>query len=167
MGLDEYHIRHPHKSIEDEEELDSLILGQKYMTLAMCKDGEPYLATVNYGYDANGKCFYFHCSPVGKKSDFLKANPVVWGQVLDDRGYIQGECDHAFRTVQFKGSVEFLSSIEEKKKALTLMMEQLEDEPDEVKKRLLETSKLEKVAIGKVTVGYMSGKENVPKDEGG
>ena len=155
-----YHIRHPHKEMVEQSELDEVILSQKYMTLAMSKDDEPYLVTLNYGYDREKKCFYFHCSQVGKKIDFLKENPKVYGQIIDDRGYLQTECDHAFRTVQFTGNVDFLTTIEEKKAALIVMMEHLEDEPDVGKNRLLLRSKMEKVGIGKVTVEGISGKEN-------
>ena len=86
----------------------------------------------------------------------------MWGQILEDRGYIQGECDHAFRTVQFRRRVVFPSNVNEKRVALTLMMEQLEDEPGCVRERVLETSRLEKVAIGKVNVESWSGKWNLP-----
>ncbi len=48
--------------------------------------GDKYLASVSYGFDAAEDCFYFHCAPEGKKIDFLRANPLVWGQVLADDG---------------------------------------------------------------------------------
>jgi nitroimidazol reductase NimA-like FMN-containing flavoprotein (pyridoxamine 5'-phosphate oxidase superfamily) len=154
-----YHLRDCDKGIEDPGILDAIILGQKYLTMAMCIDSEPYLATVNYYYDKEQRFFYFHCSLVGKKIDFLNSNPVVWGQVICDLGYVQGECAHRYRTVQFKGRVEFLSNNDEKLFALECMMDQLEDSVTKERKEKLRERDLDKVAIGKITIDWIGGKQ--------
>jgi nitroimidazol reductase NimA-like FMN-containing flavoprotein (pyridoxamine 5'-phosphate oxidase superfamily) len=158
--MQEYHLRRPEKAIENEDELIEVILGQKHTTIAMCRDNKPYLATVNYYFDSDEKFFYFHCSNKGKKIDYLKANPIVWGQILEDNGYIQNECDHAYRTVQFKGVAEFLKDDEEIINALTKMMEQLEDNPTEERIANIKNRDLTKVAICKIKIEGMSGKKN-------
>ena len=158
--MEGYHPRQSNKEIMSDIELSELILGQKHLTMALCKDNIPYISTVNYYYDPGGGYFYFHCSPEGKKIDILKENPVVWCQIMEDRGYIHGECDHAYRTVQFKGRVEIVDSKEEKISALTLMMDQLEDGPTDERKEGIRRRDLTKVAIGKIIVEGMSGKVN-------
>lgn len=130
--------------------------------MAMSKNGEPYLSTVNYYYDKPGNFFYFHCSPAGKKTQFLKSNPNVWGQIMEDLGYIQDECDHAYRTVHFKGKVEFLEQRDDKINALVLMMEQLEIKASEERKNRIAKRDLYKVAIGKIIIEGMTGKKNIP-----
>ena len=159
-NMDGYHPRQSRKEITWEDEMTELILGQKHLTMALCKDNMPYISTVNYYYDPAGRFFYFHCSPEGKKIDILKVNPVVWGQVMEDLGYIQGECDHAYRTVQFKGRVEIVGSKKEKISALTLMMDRLENDPADDRKRGIKNRDLAKVAIGKIHIEGMSGKVN-------
>ena len=106
--MTDYHFHHPEKMFTDRAELLEIIAGQRLMTLAMAEDGQPYLITVNYGFDAEANCFYFHCAPEGKKLDYLRANPNVWGQVIENRGYVTGKCDHAYRSVHFAGQVDFL-----------------------------------------------------------
>ncbi len=101
--MDTYHLRRSEKEITDPDQILAIIRGQKYMTLAKCKDNVLYLVTVNYGYDEARNCFYFHCARKVKKQDYLAANPMVWGQIVEDAGYQDGKCDHAFRTVQFQG----------------------------------------------------------------
>ena len=155
-----YHLRRSEKEITDPASMRAVIETQKYMTLAMCKDNVPYLVTVNYGYDAAENCFYFHCAGAGRKMDYLRANPVVWGQIMEDNGYRDGKCDHAFRTVQFKGLVTFVESAEDKRRALSLMIDQLESDPEAVKERQVTPKSLERVTIGKVSVQAMSGKAN-------
>ena len=81
-----YHFHHPEKMFADRAELLDLIAGQHFMTLAMAAEGQPYLITVNYGFDPERNCFYFHCAPEGKKIAYLRANPNVWGQVIEPIG---------------------------------------------------------------------------------
>jgi nitroimidazol reductase NimA-like FMN-containing flavoprotein (pyridoxamine 5'-phosphate oxidase superfamily) len=155
-----YHLRRSEKAITDPAEMWAIIAGQKFVTLALCKDNVPYLATVNYGYDQVAGCLYFHCAGEGKKMDYLQANPVVWGQVIEDNGYLDGKCDHAFRTVQFEGRVTLLEDIEEKRCALSLMIDRLESDPEAVKTRLITAKALERVTIGQVHIETMTGKAN-------
>ncbi len=159
--MPEYHMRRSEKAITDPQELVDVIRGQKYMTLALCSDGEPYLVTMNYGFDAEASCFYFHCAGEGKKLDILKKSPVVWGQVLEDCGYIVGKCDHAYRTVEFKGTVTFLEDRPAKRHALELMIDQLEPDPASVKARFSKEDAFDKVTIGQVTVAFMTGKKSL------
>ena len=154
-----YHIRRSEKEIKDREDIIEIIQNQKYLTMAMSKNDQPYLVTMNYGYDKDENCFYFHCADEGKKIDFLEENPMVWGQILEDLGYVHGKCDHHYRTVHFKGKVKFLKNIEEKREALSTMIEQLEDEPDPIKKKMLKESDIDNVGIGKIKVEFFTGKK--------
>lgn len=155
-----YHLRRSEKAITDPAEMWAIIAGQKFVTLALCKENIPYLATVNYGYDQVAGCLYFHCAGEGKKMDYLRANPTVWGQIVEDNGYQDGKCDHAFRSVQFQGHVTFVEDIEEKRRALSLMIDRLESDPEAVKVKLITPKALEKVMIGQLHIDTMTGKAN-------
>jgi hypothetical protein len=74
-----YHVRRGDKEIRDEETMRKALKSTSYVTLAMCRDGEPYLVSLSHCFDEAGNCLYFHCAPEGKKLDFLRANPRVWG----------------------------------------------------------------------------------------
>lgn len=161
--MERYHQRRPEKAISDEQELLDIIDGQAIMTLAMSKDNEPYLVTVNYGYDVASHCFYFHCAQKGKKLDYLRSNPVVWGQVLDDRGYLDGECNHAFASVHFRGRVTFIDDETEKRRALDLMIDHLESEPAVVKEKQLTPERIERTIVGRIDVDVMTGKKGPAK----
>lgn len=166
--MQKYHLRRKEKAIEDGEELKAIIRGQKTMTLALSDGSQPYLVTMNYAFAEDQECFYFHCAQEGKKMQILRRNPLVWGQVLEDLGYIQGKCDHNYRTVQFKGKVEFLQDFEEKCHVLRMMVKQLEENPEALLERL-DTNKMstegrqriEKTTIGRVRVLGWSGKKYV------
>ena len=130
-----------------------------YVTIAMCKDNEPYLVTLSHGYDPDQHCLYFHCSKEGKKIDILKDNNIVWGQALVDKGYVQGACDHLYATVQFRGKVVFLTEFEEKKEALVNMIHKLDENPVEIMEKQLTEKSINRVNIGRIDIEFMSGKE--------
>ncbi len=156
--MDSYHLRRVDKALEDPAVLGEILSSQKLMTLAFCRGSDPYLVTVNHGYDAASRCLFFHCAPVGKKIDFLRANPAVWGTVVQDLGYLPGECDHAYRSVHFSGRASFVEGEADKRRALTVMIDQLEPDPEPVKARVLTPEKIRGVTIVRIDIDSMTGK---------
>jgi hypothetical protein len=154
-----WHTRHPDKAITDPTEITRIVAGQKFLTLALCAENRPYLVTLSHAFDAERSCFYFHCSPVGRKIDLIRANPLVCGQVLEDCGYVASECEHRYRTVQFDGKAELVADPDEKLRALRLLIDRLEPEPEPAKARLLKPERLGGVAVMRVTVTGWSGKK--------
>jgi nitroimidazol reductase NimA-like FMN-containing flavoprotein (pyridoxamine 5'-phosphate oxidase superfamily) len=156
--MQSYHQRRPAQAIDDPAEQREIIDAGEHLTFAMAVGDEPYLATVNYGYDEAQRCFFFHCHPSGRKARMLRTQPVVWGQILEDLGYIAGRCLHAFRTVQFRGRVSFLDDSAQKREALFLMIEQLEPDPEAAKARFVDDASLAKVAVARIDVEDLTAK---------
>jgi len=153
-------IRRKEKEIKDKNEMIYILEKAKYITIAMSRNNEPYLATLSHGYDKNQNAIYFHCAKKGKKIDYLRENNTVWGQALIDRGYVQGSCDHLYATTQFKGRVTFIEDIDEKKRALEVMIRALDDEPSRIIKKQLTKKSIAKTRIGRIDIEYMSGKKS-------
>ena len=153
-------IRRKEKAIESEEEMLAVLQQCKYMTLALCQNNEPYLVTLSHGYDPEKKCIYFHCAKEGKKIDILRENNLVWGQVLIDKGYVEGKCDHLYVTTQFKGEVTLLEDVQEKEHALRIMIGALEKEPEKVASEQITAKSLERVGIGRIDITHLSGKKS-------
>ncbi|MFB3891181.1 MAG: pyridoxamine 5'-phosphate oxidase family protein [Phycisphaerae bacterium] len=154
-----YHPRRMEKEITDLATMLAIIRGQKILTLAMCLDGRPYLVTMDYGFSEAEDCFYFHCALEGKKIDILRANPNVWGQVLEDRGYLVGKCSHAYRTVMFEGVAEMVEDADTKKQALELMIQQLEPDPAPLMSKL-DAKAIAGTGIIRIRVTAMSAKQS-------
>lgn len=138
----------------------AILEGAKFVVIAMCADNEPYLATLSHGYDRERNCIYFHCAKEGKKVDILNEHNKVWGQALVDKGYVQGSCDHLYATTQFMGRVTFVENAHEKKHALKVMINALEDNPQEVVDAQLSEKSIEGVQVGRIDIEYMSGKKS-------
>lgn len=159
--MEAYHgLRRKEKEISDPAEMKALLKQTRYVTMAMCRNDEPYLVTLSHGYDEERNVIYFHCAREGKKMDILKANNRVWGQVLVDRGYAQGRCDHLFASVQFSGRVRFIEDAGEKRRALGVIIRQLEPEPEKVAAEQVTDAALAKVRIGCIDIEYLSGKKS-------
>ncbi len=152
-------IRRKEKAITDINLMKKILQISEHVTIAMCKENEPYLVTLSHGYDSEQHCLYFHCAKEGKKIEFLEENNIVWGQALIDKGYIQGSCDHLYATVQFRGKVVFLTDFEEKKQALVNMIKKLDENPKEIMEKQLSEKSINRINIGRIDIEYMSGKE--------
>ncbi|MCW4027262.1 MAG: pyridoxamine 5'-phosphate oxidase family protein [Candidatus Bathyarchaeota archaeon] len=152
-------IRRKDKAITDISDMREILRAARYVTLAMCLNDEPYLVSLSHGYDVERNCIYFHCAKEGKKIGILKANNLVWGQALVDHGYVQSACDHLYATTQFRGRVTFVEDIEEKELALRIMIQSLDDKPEEIIKKQLTPGSIQRVTIGRIDIDYMSGKK--------
>ena len=154
-----YHMLRHDKEITDEETLKKILKTTQYVTLSMVKDSEPYLGSLSHGYDEEKHCIYFHSLKKGKKLDFMRASPGVWGQALLDHSYVEGECTHHFACVMFSGNVSFIEDNEERWEAMSLMNRQLDpNAEDMIAKRKPES--LDSAAIGKIKIDYWSGKKS-------
>lgn len=151
-------MRRDDKRIEDKQRIQEILLKANYVTIAMCKDNTPYLVTLSHGYDQSNNCIYFHCASEGKKIDYLQENPLVWGQALIDKGYVQGACDHLYATAQFRGRVQFLENVVQKEEALKVMIRHLDDKPEKVMSEQLSPESISNVTIGRIDIEYLSGK---------
>jgi len=154
-----YHMQKEEREITEVAAIEALLSEGVYATLAFARGSEPYLATLNYGYDAENRALYFHSANVGLKLDFMRENPQVCGTVVKDRGYLQGQCEHAYSSVVFRGHVEFLETEAAKRNALGCMVDQTENDPESVRSRLLAKGRhFDGIMVFKVTIEEMTGK---------
>jgi DNA repair protein RadC len=81
-----------------------------------------------------------------------------WGQVIEDHGYMTGECSHAYRSVMFEARAEFVEDLDEKRRALSLMIDHADPDPEPLKQKLVATADLKQVLVIRLVVVRMSGK---------
>ena len=154
-----YHMIRHDKEITDEETLKNILKTAQYVTLAMVKDNEPYLVSLSHGYDEENHCIYIHSAKKGKKLDFMRATPMVWGQALLDHGYVEIECSHNYASVMFSGKVTFIEDKDERWKAISLMTRQLDPNAEDMIANRKPKS-LDSAVIGKIKIDYWSGKKS-------
>ena len=154
-----YHVRRKDKEITDESVMKKILKTAKYVTLALSKDDVPYVVTLSHGYDEEKHCIYFHSASEGKKLDYMRANPTIWGQAVLDFGFFDGhdDCRQEFASVMFRGEVTFVEDLEEKRHAFIMTNRQL-DAPSEGLQRVMDEN-LERATVGKITMDNLTGKK--------
>lgn len=157
-----YHVRDSERAVESREDMLGIIARGKHMTISMVDDGHPYLVSLNYSFDGDRSLLYFHCAREGRKLDALKANPEVWGQVMEDLGCLAGRCDYGYRTVMFWGKASVVDDISEKKRALEMMIDRLEPEPMEMKRRMITDVRVRDATVVRIAIEGMTGKQSLP-----
>ncbi len=127
-------MRRVEKEIKDKKDLIEILKKGNYSVISMCKENEPYVVTLSYGYDESKHVLYFHCAKEGQKIDFIKFNPSVCGIVIEDNGYEEG-CGQAFRSVVFRGKMITVETLDEKKSGFEVLLNQLEKNPIAIKNK--------------------------------
>ena len=158
--METYHMQNRERELTDMGEVWAVIERGKYATLSLCRGNEPYVVTLNYGLDPQSKALYFHCALKGLKLEFVRENSRACGTVIVDRGYLMSKCSHAYTSVVFWGRMTIITDAEEKRHALAVMIDHLEDDPDAVKERLLKKEGVtDGVGILKLNIETVSGKK--------
>jgi nitroimidazol reductase NimA-like FMN-containing flavoprotein (pyridoxamine 5'-phosphate oxidase superfamily) len=158
-----YHVRRADREIKDPEKLDKILKESRYVTIALCMGNTPYLVSLSHSYDKDTKCLYFHCASLGKKMDYIRNNPQVWGQAIIDNGYEDGKCNHLYVTAMFSGTVELVESLEDKKRIMYQLFANQErvkhsGEVDPHFTRIGKDSELNGVTVGKIVLDEITGK---------
>lgn len=154
-----YHMRRADREIVDRRELEAVLRGQRYMAVAMCRNSEPYIVTLSYGYSPEENALYFHCAREGLKLDFLRENPTVCATVVEDLGYHAGKCSHAYRSVVVRGQMQVLTDRADKAHGLRVLLVHQEADPDDVGQRLLpDDGAYDGVTVLRLTITELTGK---------
>ncbi len=154
-----YHMRKSELEITDPNVIEEILKQEKYATLALARGGEPYVDTLNYGYDPEARALYFHAADEGLKLAFIRDNPAVCGTVIEDRGYIKGRCDYAFRLVVFWERIRRLESGDDKAHGLGCLVDHLEEASGQKRERLLaDPGRLRGVAVLRLIIDVITGK---------
>jgi Predicted flavin-nucleotide-binding protein len=158
--MQKYHLQNrPNREISEYSEIEDILREGKYAVISMCRDNEPYIVTLNYGYDHETNSIYFHCSPQGLKLDFINANPQVCATVIEDGGYVFNECGHNYRTAVFWGKIEIVTDLDEKKHGMTVLLNHLENQPEIIKEKLLKSDGFySKMVILRLDITQIHGK---------
>ena len=154
-----FHVRRKDREITDKPEMHSILKCARYVTIALCKDNEPYLVSLSYGYDEAKNCLYFHCAPEGKKTIYAQANPKIWGQAILDYG-VTDDCDYAYNSVHFSGKITLIDALAEKQHAMEVLVRQLSKTP-EAKLAKITPEKLAKTQLCRIDIEAITGKKHL------
>ncbi len=157
--MSSFHPRRTDREIEAKDEIGSIMKHGKYAVIGMSRKDEPYVVTLSYGYDEQNGRLYFHCAPKGMKLDFIAENPYVCATVIEDRGYVEENCEHLFSSLVIRGKMRDVKELTEKKHGLDVLLHHLEDDPATIKERnIKDDSSYDKVVILSLDITSIVGK---------
>ncbi len=160
--MTQYHLRRKEKAMSEMTVLTEILSEGKFLTLALCRENEPYAVTLNYGYDSNRNVIYLHAANTGRKLDILQVNSRVCATVIVDHGYLDGKCDHAYQSVIMSGNIVIVDDLTEKIHGLNIMVDQLEPDPEPVKKNMVSNRNIQDgVCILRFDIDEISGKQSI------
>ena len=116
------------RQITDESQIMHILETAKVLHLGLAVDNEPYVVPMNYGFvKEDGKLIlYLHSAVQGKKLDMIRANPRVFFEMDCDRMPFEGDkpCQYGlvYSSVMGRGSARIVEDVEEKKKAMSILM---------------------------------------------
>jgi nitroimidazol reductase NimA-like FMN-containing flavoprotein (pyridoxamine 5'-phosphate oxidase superfamily) len=160
--MPKYHMHKKEREMTDQCKRREILKRGKFSTIALCCEEKPYIITLNYGYDQAGNCLYFHTARKGLKLEFLRCNQNACATIVEDLGYVDGHCDHKYRSLVLWGKITLVEKREEKKHGMNVLLTHLESDPDRIKKKLLsEDAIVKKVAILRFDIIDICGKEHL------
>lgn len=116
------------RQVTETDEIIEILEKSKVVHVGMIDGDEPYVVPMNYGYVLeNGRLtIYLHGANRGRKIDVIKANPKVFYEMCCDITPFEGEvaCKYGitYASIMGKGLATLVDDIEEKKKALSILM---------------------------------------------
>ena len=116
------------RQILDPEEIRHILDAGMVLHLGLAVNNEPYVVPMNYGYTFEGErlVVYLHSAVRGKKLDMLRQNPNVFFSIDCDRIPFEGAvpCQYglAYASLMGCGTARILEDVEEKKKAMSILM---------------------------------------------
>jgi nitroimidazol reductase NimA-like FMN-containing flavoprotein (pyridoxamine 5'-phosphate oxidase superfamily) len=134
--------------------IDSIIRQATVCRIAMSDKGQPYVVPVSFGYEDG--TLYFHCSAKGKKIDILRENNAVCVEFDVDQEITKAEksvCNWGikYRCVIGFGQAFFVECLEEKRRALDVIVAHYGGEPQGYPQATLKKTTVVRIEIRDAT----------------
>jgi nitroimidazol reductase NimA-like FMN-containing flavoprotein (pyridoxamine 5'-phosphate oxidase superfamily) len=150
-------MRRKEKEITEKAAIEAIIKKSLVCRLALSDNNSPYIVPLCFGY--KDKVLYFHGSLKGKKIDIIKKNQKVCFEFDTNTEIVKAE-DACHWSVKYQSVICFgkailLEDVEEKRKALNIIMSQYSDRSFQFNDAILK-----KMAVIKVEIESMTGKQS-------
>ena len=121
-------MRRRDREITDETIMRNILDRAQVLHLAMSDEGQPYVVPMNYGYvlEKGRLTFYLHGATEGYKYEVLRKNPRISFSLECDVKPFSGKvaCQYGvtYSCIMGKGNAAIVEDVEEKERALTILM---------------------------------------------
>ena len=146
--------------ITDENQIRHILDTAKVLHLGLAVNNEPYVVPMNYGYAMEeGKLvLYLHSAVQGKKLDMMRENPRVFFELDCDLAPFEGEkpCQYGlvYSSVMGRGTASIVEDVEEKIKAMAILMKTQTEKDFEFNERLVSIVAVIRIDVAEYTAKH-------------
>ena len=155
------------REVTDLTEITRYLDTAKVLHLGLVDGDEPYVVPLNYGYTMeDGKLtLYMHGATRGRKLDVMRANPKVFFSLECDLQPFEGSvaCKYglAYASVMGRGMATIVEDVEEKKRAMTILMKTQSGKDFEFNDRLVSMVAVVRLDVSEYTAKHRPLPENL------
>ena len=155
------------RQITDPQQIRHILDTAQVLHLGLAVDNEPYVVPLNYGYilEDDRLVLYLHSAQRGKKLDMLRANPKVFFEMDCDRMPFAGKlpCQYGmvYSSIMGRGVATIVDDVEEKKRAMTILMKTQSGKDFEFVDRLVSMVAVVRVDVLEYTAKHRPLPENL------
>ena len=148
------------RQITDEAQIKYILDTAKVLHLGLAVNDEPYVVPMNYGYTMEeGKLvLYMHSALLGKKLDMMRANPKVFFEMECDLTPFEGvlPCQYGlvYSSVMGRGTARIVEDVEEKIKAMAILMKTQTEKDFEFNDRLVSIVAVIRIDVAEYTAKH-------------
>ena len=155
------------RQVTDPQQIKEILDTAQVVHLGLCVDNEPYVVPMNYGYTMEeGKLtLYLHSAVRGKKLDMIRSNPRVFFEMDCDRKPFEGNlpCQYglSYSSLMGRGTATIVEDVEEKKKAMSILMKTQTDKDFSFEDRLVSIVTVIRIDAAEYTAKHRPLPENM------
>ena len=155
------------RQVTDPQQIKEILDTAQVVHLGLCVDNEPYVVPMNYGYTMEeGKLtLYLHSAVRGKKLDMIRSNPRVFFEMDCDRKPFEGNlpCQYglSYSSLMGRGTAAIVEDVEEKKKAMSILMKTQTDKDFSFEDRLVSIVTVIRIDAAEYTAKHRPLPENM------
>ena len=148
------------RQITDPKQILSILDTSRVVRLGLSVDNEPYVVPMNYGYVMeDGKLtLYLHSAVRGRKLDMVRANPKVFIEMDCDWKPFEGRvpCQYglSYSSLMGRGTAQIVEDVEEKKKAMSILMKTQTDKDFSFEDRLVSIVTVIRIDVAEYTAKH-------------
>ena len=155
------------RQVTDPQQIREILDTAQVVHLGLCVDNEPYVVPMNYGYTMeDGKLtLYLHSAVRGKKLDMIRSNPKVFFEMDCDWKPFEGNlpCQYglSYSSLMGRGTATIVEDVEEKKKAMSILMKTQTDKDFSFEDRLVSIVTVIRIDAAEYTAKHRPLPENM------
>ena len=155
------------RQITDPQQIRHILDTAQVLHLGLAVDNEPYVVPLNYGYimEEGKLTLYLHSAQRGKKLDMLRANPKVFFEMDCDLMPFESKlpCQYGmvYSSIMGRGVATIVEDVEEKKRAMTVLMKTQSGKDFEFVDRLVSMVAVVRVDVSEYTAKHRPLPENL------